>query len=228
VPVPAYPIPPVLIRAGLTVRRHVLDLADAMLPAEGARFGRAMREMTAIDVQALARAYRWPRSGVVCDLAGGVGTLLAAVLQRRRNLRGILVDAPEVLAQAGGFLRSRGVGERVECRPGDLFEAIDVRADVYVLKWILHDWSDQACRGILGRLRASMPVGARVVAIDQRIDPEWVNPITAMVDLHMLVTCEGGRERTPAEVHGLMCDAGIEPGRVRHAGMHMLVEGIAR
>jgi hypothetical protein len=48
-----------------------------------------------------------------------------------------------------------------------------------------------------------------------------------MVDLHMLIDCEGGRERSPGEVHELMRDAGLHPGRVRHAGLHMLVEGVA-
>jgi hypothetical protein len=48
-----------------------------------------------------------------------------------------------------------------------------------------------------------------------------------MVDLLMLVECEGGRERSPGEVHELMRAADISPGRVRHAGAHMLVEGIA-
>jgi hypothetical protein len=196
-------------------------------PDEGARFGNAMRELTAIDVAVLARAYPWPRRGVVCDVAGGVGTLLAAILERRSGARGILLDAPEVLAEAESFLRSRGLAERVERRPGDLFGELDARADVYVLKWILHDWSDDACRGILGRLRATMPPGARVVAIDQYNDPERPNPFTSMADLHMLVECEGGRERSPAEVHALMRDAGLRPGRVRRAGLHMLVEGIA-
>jgi len=196
-------------------------------PDEGARFGRAMRELTAIDVAALARAHPWPRRGVICDVAGGVGTLLAAILARRPAARGILIDAPDVLAEADDFLGSQGLSARVERRPGDLFGQLDARADVYVLKWILHDWSDDACRGILGRLRATMPAGATVVAIDQRLDPDWVSPFTALADLHMLVACEGGRERTPEDVHGLMRDAGLTPGRVRSAGLHMLVEGVA-
>jgi hypothetical protein len=197
-------------------------------PQEGARFGNAMRELTAFDVAALARAYPWPRRGTVCDVAGGVGTLLASILERRRGARGILLDAPEVLAEAEGYLRSRGVAERVERRPGDLFGELDARADTYVLKWILHDWSDDACRGILSRLRATAPPGARVLTIDQRNEPEHPNPFTSIADVHMLVECEGGRERTPAEVHGLMHDAGWTPGKVRHAGLHMLVEGLAR
>lgn len=196
-------------------------------PEEGARFGEAMRELTAIDLGALARAYPWPQEGTICDVAGGIGTLLAAILERRPRARGILLDAPEVLAEAEDFLNRSGVGERVERRAGDLFGELDARADVYLLKWILHDWSDEACGDILRRLRATMPPGSRVVAIDQHLEPGRPNPLSSMADLLMLVECEGGRERSPGQVHELMTDAGLIPGRVRHAGLHMVVEGLA-
>jgi len=196
-------------------------------PEEGARFGNAMRELTAVDLAALARSYPWPREGVICDVAGGIGTLLAAILERREGARGILLDAPEVLSEAEGFLRSRGVADRVERRAGDLFGELDAHADVYVLKWIMHDWSDDACRDILRRVRATMPAGSRIVTIDQHLEPGRPSPISSLADLLMLVECEGGRERSPAEVHGLMRDAGLAPGRVRHAGLHMVVEGVA-
>jgi hypothetical protein len=138
-----------------------------------------MREMTAVNIGALARAYPWPRRGVVCDVAG------------------------------------------------DMFGAVDARADVYVMKWILHDWSDATCRQILGTVRATMPPGARIVCVDQRLDRDRPSPISSLVDLHMLVVCEGGRERSPHEVHELMRSVGLRPGRVRHSGLHMLVEGVA-
>ncbi len=196
-------------------------------PQEGARFAASMRELTAIDLAGLVRGYPWPREGTVCDVAGGIGTLLAAILERRPNARGILLDAPEVLAEAEDFLRARGVAERVQRRPGDLFRQIDAQADVYVLKWILHDWSDTACIEILARLRATMPTGSKVVTIDQHLESSRPSPVTSMVDLLMLVECEGGRERSPEQVRRLMGEAGLTPGRVRHAGLHMLVEGIA-
>jgi hypothetical protein len=195
---------------------------------ESARFGDAMRQMTALDLAAFARCYPWPREGVICDVGGGVGTLLAAILERRDDVRGILVDAPEVLAEAEDFLRTRGVADRVERRAGDLFGEIDAPADVYVLKWILHDWSDNACREILRCVRSTMPAGSRVIVIDQHLERNRPNPVGSMVDLLMLVVNEGGRERSPDEVHGLMRDAGLAPGRVRHAGLHMIVEGIAQ
>jgi len=195
---------------------------------EGARFGEAMRQLTVIDLGALARAYPWPQEGVICDVAGGIGTLLAAILERRAGARGILLDSPDVLAEAEHFLRSQGVADRVERQVGDLFGELEARADVYVLKWILHDWSDDACRDILRRLRATMPAGARVVVIDQHLEPNRPSPLSSMTDLLMLVECEGGRERSPEQVHGLMRDADIHPGRVRHAGLQMVVEGVVR
>ncbi len=63
--------------------------------------------------------------------------------------------------------------------------------------------------------------------IDQHLEPGRPSPISSMADLLMLVACEGGRERSPGEVQQLMRAAGLTPGRVRHAGLHMLVEGIA-
>jgi hypothetical protein len=196
-------------------------------PDEGARFATAMREMTAIDVALLARAYPWPRRGVICDVAGGIGTLLAAILDRRKRARGILVEEASVLTEAERFLEGRGLTERVERIVGDLFAGVEARADVYVMKWILHDWSDEACVQMLQNIKSTMPAGARVVSIDQHFNPAFANPVTNLVDLHMLVECEGGRERTPEQVHRLMAEAGLKPGRVRHAGFQMLVEGRA-
>jgi O-methyltransferase domain len=196
-------------------------------PAAGARFSDAMRQLTEMDLRAMVRAYPWPRRGVICDVAGGIGHLLAAILERRRRARGILLDAPEVIDAAEGFLRARGLADRVERQPGDLFGELGACADVYTMKWILHDWSDDACREILAHVRATMPSGSKLVTIDLDREPHRPNPLTPMTDLLMLVTCEGGRERSPQEVHGLMHDAGLKPGRIRHAGLTMLVEGVA-
>ncbi len=196
-------------------------------PDEGARFGAAMRELTAVDTGALALAYPWPRRGVVCDVAGGIGSMLGAILRRRSHARGVLIDSPEIAEQGREYLASIGVGDRVQIVGGDLFGELRAQADVYVLKWILHDWSDAACRDILQRVRATMSSGSRIVCIEQHLNRDRPSPISSMVDLHMMVECEGGRERSPAEVPELMRSVGLRAGRVRHSGLHMLVEGIA-
>ena len=197
-------------------------------PDVGATFADAMRQLTEFDLAGIVRAYPWPRRGVICDVAGGVGHMLAAILEHRPNARGILLDSPEVIKQADGFLRQRGLADRIERRTGDLFGELNARADVYTMKWILHDWSDDACRGILKRVHATMPPGSKLVTIDHHHESGRPNASTPLADILMLVCCEGGRERSPQEVHDLMRDAGLKPGRVRHRGLTMLVRASPR
>lgn len=196
-------------------------------PEIRAIFADAMRQLSAFDLAGIVRTYPWPKRGVICDVAGGVGHVLAAILEHRPHARGILLDSPEVIEQAAGFLGDRGLADRIECRAGDLFGRLDAHADVYTMKWILHDWGDDACRDILTRIRATMPTGSRLVTIDMHHEPGQLNTVSAMIDVLMLVSCQGGRERSPQQVHALMRDAGLIPGRVRHFGPTMLVEAIA-
>src|SRR6266545_428937 len=83
----------------------------------------------------------WPATGTIADIGGGLGTLLAAVLQTAPGARGILVDQPHVLDRARPFLDSQGVADRCDLRPGDLF-APPPAADMYLLARVLHDWGD--------------------------------------------------------------------------------------
>src|SRR4051794_7896728 len=89
-------------------------------PDEEARFAGGMRRVTELMAPAIVGGYPWPETGTVCDVAGGVGTLLAAILAARPGLRGVLVDAPGPLGEADGFLRARGVRDRVELVQGDI------------------------------------------------------------------------------------------------------------
>lgn len=196
-------------------------------PEEGNRFSEGMRQLTAVDLKALSRSYPWPKSGAICDFGGGTGGFLASILAHRPRARGMLVEAGEVLSAADHNLRELGIRGRVDLVQGDLREPCPVTADLYIVKWILHNWDDDTCVEILKAVMSSMHSGARIVAIDQHLERRRPNVATSLVDLHVLVACEGGRERSPSEVLGLMVQAGLKPGRVRHAGIHMIVEGIA-
>jgi hypothetical protein len=93
----------------------------------------------------------WPASGTIADIAGGTGTLVAAVLQAAR---GILVDQPQVLERARTVLERHGVADRCLLHPGDLF-APPPPADLYLLASVLHDWDDTHAARILAALGRS-------------------------------------------------------------------------
>jgi O-methyltransferase domain len=196
-------------------------------PEEERVFAATMRRMTEDVAPAVVAAYPWPERGSVCDVAGGVGTLLAAVLRERPGLRGVLVDAPGVLEEAEAHLAQMGVRERVELVEGDIFGRLEARADVYLLKDVLHDWGDEACAQILGNVAATMPPGGRLVLVEALQERNEPDPIASLTDVHMLTQCEGGRQRSVAELHALLDGAGLRPGRVERTLGPALVEGIA-
>src|SRR3954468_8698638 len=212
-------------------RVHGMSVWDwfAAHPEEERLFAAAMRSITEFDAPALAASELVPDAGTVCDVAGGAGTLLAEVLASRRGLRGVLVEAPGVLNEAEGVLSARGVRERVELVEGDLFgELPSVRADVYVLKNILHDWDDPTSLRILSGVRKSMRAGARLVVIEQIQERNEPHPIASLSDIQMLTQCVDGRERSREELRELLSRSGFTPGRFQRAGVSALVEGVAR
>lgn len=196
-------------------------------PGEQRLFAEAMRSLTQLEAPALAAASIWPDQGVVCDVAGGTGTLLAGILAPHPGLRGMLVEAPGVLAEAEGSLATAGVRDRVELLEGDLLGRLAARADVYVLKNILHDWDDETSARILANVRSTMPAGARLVLVEQAQRRNRPHPLASLTDLQMLTQCENGRERSPDELRALLRLVGLTPARVERAGVSVLVEGLA-
>jgi hypothetical protein len=86
-------------------------------------------------------------------------------------------------------------------------------ADVYLLSYILHDWDDDRCRRILGRIKAAAEPGARLVVVEG-IVPDGDEPhFTKSIDLVMLAI-HGGKERTAGEFEQLLSSAGFALDRV--------------
>jgi hypothetical protein len=222
---------PESIRTGRSAfrRRHGSSVWEwfAEHPDEERLFAGAMRRLTEEDAPAIVAGYPWPQTGTVCDVAGGVGTLLAAILAARPGLRGVLVDAPGVLAEAEAHLRERGLRERVELQAGDIFERVEATADVYLLKDVLHDWDDEASARILKTVRATMPAGARLVVVEMLQERNEPDLIASLADIQMLTQCEEGRQRSAAELGALLHAAGLAPGAVRPTIGPALVEATA-
>lgn len=195
-------------------------------PEEERLFAASMRELSGVVVAQIVAGYPWPERGVIADIAGGSGPILAGVLAANPGLRGILVEAPGVLAEADGHLTRAGVRDRVELREGNIFAPIDAEADLYLLKDIVHDWDDERSLQILRSVAAAMAPGSKLVLIEQLLERNEADPIIAAVDLHMLAVCDGGRQRSADELRALLRATGLRPGAVREVGLTGLAEGI--
>lgn len=197
-------------------------------PEDGQLFAAAMRQATRINSSVIAGAYPWPEGGTVCDVAGGIGTLIADIVEASSGrLRGVLVDAPGVITEAATYLEERGLSHRITCVVGDVFADLHVGADVYVLKDVLHDWDDGQCRKILDTVASTMPRGSRIVLVEMVQEPNRLNALAPFIDLQMLTQTDGGRQRSLHELESLLTGAGLRPtGKVRSASPHDLVEAV--
>jgi hypothetical protein len=179
-----------------------------------AMFDRAMASSSSTTNAAVAEAYDFSGLGTVMDVAGGTGSALCSILKVTPGLRGIVFDLPHVAQRAREFIAAQGLADRCEFVGGSFFESVPAGADAYFMKHILHDWGDAECAQILGACRSAMSPAARLL-ICERIVPEGNEPSSAkLIDLHMLMTNHGGKERTEQEYRQLLVAAGFGLPRI--------------
>lgn len=204
----------------------VWDWFDAH-PEERETFARAMGGLTSMVAPLVAARYPWSEVKTVCDVGGGRGMLLSEILLAHPHLSGILYDAQGVIDTAPELLDRRGVGARVQRVGGSFFTRVPSGADAYMLKNILHDWNDERSIHVLKNCRAAMRVGQRLVLVDLILEPDETGVLPTLSDLHMMIVCVDGRERSRADFRRVLEASGFSLGRVWDHPMTGIIEGIA-
>ena len=179
-----------------------------------------------------AADFPFERFSKVLDIGGGHGSLLAAVLQKHRHLTGTLFDMPEVVAGAEPYWQQAHAEllPRAEFVGGSFFEPGRIPAasaggsNLFVLRQILHDWSDTACSSILRALRASMQASpsARLAIIESLPEDAQDLSMKYLLDLGMFVA-NGGKERSVRQLSELLQAASYSLESVHHVrGLYMV------
>jgi len=184
----------------------------AQHPDEASLFSETMVGFHGEEPAAVAEAYDFSAFGTIADVGGATGNLLAAILARHQGPRGILFDMPHVVGDAPALLQARGVADRVTIEAGDFFQTAPADADAYVLSHIIHDWSEEQCLDILGRVRQAMKPGARLLLVEMVLPAGNVSHFGKILDMVMLVL-PGGQERTEEEYRALLAKAGLRHTR---------------
>ena len=192
----------------------------------GQIFNRAMTSVSHQVIGAVLDAYDFSDARTVADIGGGYGHVLAGILKANPKANGVLFDLPVVLDGAREMMESHGVADRVELVGGDFFTEIPVSADIYVLKYIIHDWSDEKNQSILKNIHANMPDDGKVLIVETVV-PEGNEPhFSKIIDLEMLMA-PGGLERTEAEFEKLLQDSGFRLTRIIPTqGMMSIIEAV--
>lgn len=207
---------------------HGEELWDyfARTPDEAALFTTAMDNLSAMVVDEAVRLIDTAGTTLAVDVGGASGTLVHALMAKNASLRGSVLDLPQVVPDAIAAAERKGLSERFEGIVGDFFESLP-SADLYLLKFILHDWDDDGCVRILRNCRAALTGGGRVVVVELLVGGLGQPGLEPLMDMNMLAMT-GGRERDLSEYDKLFAAAGLARSAVTRTRSHFaIIEAIA-
>ncbi|XWS68609.1 hypothetical protein CRYUN_Cryun04dG0105100 [Craigia yunnanensis] len=143
--------------------------------------------------------------GSLIDVGGGTGGLISEIVKAYPHIKGINFDLPHVVETAPTYAGVCHIG-------GDMFESIP-KADAVLMKWILHDWSDEDCIKILRNCRNAIPPETgKVILVECIVQPDGnglFDDLSLIFDLLMLAHSSGGKERTKLEWKTILKEGGF-------------------
>lgn len=202
-------------RTGQPAFRKHSPAADAFSSFDAEQreiFDAAMATFAPQNAAAIAAAYDFSKFGSVADVGGGNGSLLIGILRANPALRGIVFERPQAAEGARKNVAEAGLAARCEVVAGDFFESLPAKADVHLLKHVIHDWDDERAIAILRNCRRALGPRGRVLIAEgvypSRIDSSLASRGAAANDVNMLVVA-GGRQRSESEFRSLYDAAGF-------------------
>ncbi|KIK56925.1 hypothetical protein GYMLUDRAFT_75954 [Collybiopsis luxurians FD-317 M1] len=139
------------------------------------RFNLAMFGSRKLEPEnAILSGFQWrdlPEGSTVVDVGGGVGSLSLIIAEAAPNLNFVIQDSQLTISHAEEFWRENMPfaldSGRVKLQVHDFFTPQTIKnASVFLLRSILHNWSDPYARKILNSLRKSATLETKLVIID--------------------------------------------------------------
>jgi len=178
-------------------------------PDIGEKFNKGIAARTSQVTSALLKSYDFSQFKTLIDVGGGLGTVLALILNKYPQLHGCLYEQSSVIEGAKSFLEAKGVISRCNLISGNFLESIPKDFDAYLMKSIIHDWEDEKALAILKNCRASINKNGKLLIIDAVISRDNAPHRGKWKDLMMMVVY-GSKERTEQEFQNLLRDSGFK------------------
>ncbi|EXJ76339.1 uncharacterized protein A1O5_00847 [Cladophialophora psammophila CBS 110553] len=143
-----------------------------MYPARLQRFMGCMRFLASgesYNIKHLVEAFDWKAfgDGLVVDVGGSFGHCCFEIAEIAPELKFIVQDLEKVATQAQQERANDKHVERIEFQAHNFFTPQLVKnADVYLLRFICHDYSDKYAAQILSNITPAMGRNSRIVIVD--------------------------------------------------------------
>lgn len=118
-------------------------------------------------VRFLIDGFDWAslNASTVVDVGGCQGHISIALAEAFPLLEFVVQDLEGMIANAVSKVPP-SVNDRVRFMPHNFLEPQTLEADVYLFRWVFHDWPDAYCIKILRNLIPSLKSGARIIISD--------------------------------------------------------------
>lgn len=152
--------------------RHIFDVSSRPNYEEWSRCFSDMMEYDnkrpTYDLKHTLAAYDWKAVKEVVDLGGGTGDLGLALTTAYDHLRVYIGDREGTVA-TGKALMPDNVTPRLQFVACDFFSPLPkaiARSEIYLLRRILHDWSDKFAVKIIQNLLPALKGGSKLLVMD--------------------------------------------------------------
>lgn len=170
-------------------------------PELSKRFDIAMNVISLQESHTIAEKITF--SGAIADIGGGNGQLLKIICNQQKSITDAFVfDLPTVVSAIPDSANLQRIG-------GSFFEGINITANTFLLKRILHDWNDEDAKRILVNIAAAMRPTDSLWIFEGILDQSSDKKALAAIDLALL-TIFGGKERNSKEFTALCSASGLK------------------
>jgi len=179
-------------------------------PVNNKIYNTAMTNSSLMLSYAILSRYNFKKGKCIVDIGGGQGILLSMILIKNPNIKGVLFDLPHVIKNAEENFRNYNLSNRIELMAGSFYETIPQGGDIYLMKNIIHNLSNKQAVDILIKINNILPEKGRILIIEPVISDKNQYSFAKLFDIQMMVSQDGGKERTKEEYNQLINKAGLK------------------
>ncbi len=177
-------------------------------------YNHAMTNSSLMLSYAILSEYNFSKAKNIIDIGGGQGILLAMILYKYKSVRGKVFDLPHVVEGTKKIFKQYGVSDRAETISGNFFKNIPKGGDMYFLKSIIHNLSDNQCIHLLKDIKSVIPEKGKILIFEPIVEKNNRYSFAKLYDIQMLVGRSGGKERTRKEFEEIIQQSGLKLNRI--------------
>ncbi len=169
-------------------------------------FSKWMTNSSNMNCPLIAASFPFSKYKSIVDIGGGYGALINHIL-KNHNIEGTLFDLPEIVCNAK---IDDSISQRCKIIGGNFMEKVPQGADLYIMQQIIHDWDDDISLQILTNCRKAMKPNGRILVVDSVIKSGNSFEMSKLIDLQIMATCHGGKERTKKQFEEIFNKSGLK------------------